>query len=218
MQEDGYPLYRRRNTGDTYIGRNGFVYDNRWVVPYNPYLTWRYKAHINIEVCASVQAIKYIHKYIYKGSDRTIIQLQETANADEVQRHLQGRYIGPCEAIWRLFEYRMHEEFPAVYQLPVHLPGEQPVYFAEGLTRDELCLQLDTARSKLMAWFAYNLANEDGRQYLYQQFPEHFVFLEKEKRWKRRQRGFAIGRMYHCNPMQGERFYLPLLLTVIPGI
>ena len=218
LQEDGYPLYRRRNTGDTYIGRNGFAYDNRWVVPYNPYLSWRYQAHINVEVCASVQAIKYIHKYIYKGSDRTTIQLQETANADEVQRHLQGRYIGPCEAIWRLFEYRMHEEFPAVYQLPVHLPGEQPVYFAEGLTRDELRLQLDTARSKLMAWFAYNLANDDGRQYLYQQFPEHFVFREKEKCWQRRQRGLAIGRMYHCNPMQGERFYLRLLLTVIPGM
>ena len=218
VQEDGYPLYRRRNTGDTYIGRNGFTYDNRWVVPYNPYLSWRYQAHINVEVCALVQAIKYIHKYIYKGSDRTTIQLQETANADEVQRHLQGRYIGACEAIWRLFEYRMHEEFPAVYQLPVHLPGEQPVYFAEGLTRDELRLQLDTACSKLMAWFAYNLANEDGRQYLYQQFPEHFVFREKEKRWQRRQQGLAIGRMYHCNPMQGERFYLRLLLTVVPGM
>jgi len=117
VQEDGYPLYRRRNNGDTYVGRNGFSYDNRWVVPYNPYLSYRYQAHINVEVCASIQAIKYIHKYIYKGSDRTTLRLQETANADEVQRHLQGRYIGPCEAIWRLFEFRMHEEYPAVYHL-----------------------------------------------------------------------------------------------------
>ena len=53
--------------------------------------------------------------------------------------------------MWQLFDYRMHEEFPAVYQLPVHLTGEQPVYFVEGLTRDKLCLQLDTAYSKLMA-------------------------------------------------------------------
>jgi len=28
VQEDGYPLYRRRNNGDTYVGRNGFSYDN----------------------------------------------------------------------------------------------------------------------------------------------------------------------------------------------
>jgi len=134
VQADGYPIHRRRNNGDTYIGQNGFVYDNRWVVPYNPYLTWRYQAHINVEVCASVQAIKYIHKYIYKGSDRTTIHLQESENADEVQYHLQGRYIGPCEAAWRLFEFRAHEEFPPVYHLPVHLPGEQPVFFAEGLS------------------------------------------------------------------------------------
>jgi len=99
VQEGGYPLYRRRSNGVTYKGKNGFVYDNRWVVPHNLYLSWRYQAHINVEVYTSVQGIKYIHKYIYKGSDRTTLQLQETDNADEVKRHLQGRYIGPCEAI-----------------------------------------------------------------------------------------------------------------------
>jgi len=29
VQADGYPIYRRRNNGDTYVGQNGFVYDNR---------------------------------------------------------------------------------------------------------------------------------------------------------------------------------------------
>ena len=43
-----------------------------------------------MEVCASVQAIKYIHKYIYKGSDHTTLQLQETDNADKVKQYLQG--------------------------------------------------------------------------------------------------------------------------------
>jgi len=58
------------------------------VVPYNPYYIWRYQEHINVEVCASIQAIKYIHKYIYKGSDRATLRLQETTNSDEVQQHL----------------------------------------------------------------------------------------------------------------------------------
>jgi len=154
-----------------------------------------------VEVCASVQAIKYIHKYIYKGSDRTTIRLQESENADEVQHHLQGRYIGPCEAVWRLFEFRVHEEFPPVYHLPVHLPGEQPVFFAEGLSRAELQVQLDQAHSKLIAWFAYNTTHVDGQDYLYQEFPEHFVFIDKRKQWQKRQRGMAIGRMYYCNPL-----------------
>ena len=36
LQEDGYTLYRRRHTRDTYIG---YAYDNRWIVPYNLYLS-----------------------------------------------------------------------------------------------------------------------------------------------------------------------------------
>ena len=78
-------------------------------------------------------------------------------------------------------------------------------------------MQLEAAKSKLKAWFAYNTRYSDGHHLLYQQFPEHFVFLDKEKIWQKRKRGFAIGRMYHCNPLQGERFYLRLLLTVNPG-
>ncbi len=45
----------------------GFVFDNRWVVPYNPYLTMQYQCHINVEVCSSITAVKYLYKYVYKG-------------------------------------------------------------------------------------------------------------------------------------------------------
>ena len=78
-------------------------------------------------------------------------------------------------------------------------------------------LQLETAKSKLMGWFAYNVDHLDGRYLLYQQCPEQYVFLDKEKQWQKRNRGFTSGRMHYCNPLQGERFYLQLLLTVIPG-
>ena len=111
----------------------------------------------------------------------------------------------------------MHEEFPAVYQLPIHLPGEQPVYFSETATAIELQAHLDIAKSKLMAWFAYNAIYSDGHHLLYQQFPEKYVFIEKQKVWQKRKQGMAIGRMYHCNPWQGERFYLRLLSTVVAG-
>jgi hypothetical protein len=72
IQENGYPIYRRRNNGQSFTiplqgGPPGMrhIVDNRWIIPYNPYLTWKYKAHINVEVCAFVQAVKYIHKYIF---------------------------------------------------------------------------------------------------------------------------------------------------------
>lgn len=58
-------------------GNNRFNIDNRWIVPYNPYLSKKYKAHMNDECCKSVKAIKYINKYVYKGSDRATMKLHK---------------------------------------------------------------------------------------------------------------------------------------------
>ena len=97
---------------------------NCWVVPYNPFLSNKYKAHINVEVCGTVKAIKYINKYIYKGPDQTTIRLQN--ENDEIEKYLNGRYISPVEAAWRIFEFPMHEETPSVTQLAVHLLENSP--------------------------------------------------------------------------------------------
>ncbi len=46
IPEDGYPLYRRRETGETIIRRckgHDIELDNRFVVPYSPYLSRKYK-------------------------------------------------------------------------------------------------------------------------------------------------------------------------------
>ena len=68
VNTDGYPS---REGPTIQLQRNGqsVTFDNRWVVPYNPYLLRKYGSHINVEICASVKAVKYIHKYIYKGND-----------------------------------------------------------------------------------------------------------------------------------------------------
>ena len=51
----------------------GLDLDNRCVVPYNPYLTVKYNAHINVEIFTTVMAVKYLYKYVYKGPDRVIV-------------------------------------------------------------------------------------------------------------------------------------------------
>lgn len=132
-----------------------------------------------MEVCSSVQAIKYIHKYLYKGSHCATVVLD--ISQDEVVQYLQGQYIGPTEAVWHLFEFSTHKEFPPIEQLAVYLPGEQPVYFQESADDQELQERLDGARSTLTAFFEYNSAHEDGRGFLYQEFPEHYIYLQKEK-------------------------------------
>ena len=77
---------------------------------------------------------------------------------------------------------------------------------------------METACSKLMAFFNYNAAHSDDSHYLYAEFPNKFVWDQKARLWQpRKNEAFAIGRLYHCHPFQGERFYLCLLLTVRQG-
>lgn len=55
------------------------------MVSYNPFFIRHVKAYINVEVYISVEAIKYIQKYIYKSFDCTIIK--ENMEKDEVAQY-----------------------------------------------------------------------------------------------------------------------------------
>jgi hypothetical protein len=162
VREDGYPLYRRR-PGRTFkknIRGREVELDNRWIVPYNPYLTKRYKAHINVEVCGSVKAIKYIHKYIYKGADRATIRVED--RMDEITMTLNGRVISPSMALWNLYSYKRHEEKPAVKSLSFHLEGYHRVHFDTSMTAEQLQMAAEQQRSEFTAWMDYNRIYNDG--------------------------------------------------------
>lgn len=99
--EDGYPFYRRRSPehGGFTTDINGLTVDNQWVVPYNPLLSSIFNAHINVEACYSVKSIKYICKYILKGIDLAVAQLQH----NEIDRYVQGRYISTVVKLYGEF-------------------------------------------------------------------------------------------------------------------
>ena len=220
VNTDSYSNLRRRDTGKKFkVGRGASEHevDNRWVVPYCAYLLWRYHCHINVECVASIKAIKYIYKYVYKGHDHTTMQFGTCQ--DEVQLYLDARYISACEAAWRLFSFTMHEESPAVMRLKVHLEGEDLISWNEDQAPDVQAV-MDRAATRdttLTAYFKANAKYPEAHNLLYQDFPSKFVWKVKTREWTPRQRQFAIGRMYYASPSSGERFYLRTLLTNVKG-
>jgi len=222
MGDDSYPLYRRRSPEDggkkftKYVHGKATVIDNRWVVPYNAYLLLRYNAHINVEYCASVKAVKYLYKYIFKGHDRAVVSLSldqssvtvDNTITDEIRNYIDCRYIGAMEGVWRIFHFSLHDRHPAVQPLDIHLEHQQRVIFQDG--QAEAVLAKGEPRTTLTEFFRINAADATGRQYLYHEFPEHFMWNQTTKQWRRRQRreGCTIGRMYTVHPNQGDVYYM----------
>ncbi|XP_059629828.1 uncharacterized protein LOC132272751 [Cornus florida] len=103
--QDCYPIYRRIKDGPIVSVCNATL-DNRWVVPYNPYLLQRYDCHINVEICSGLSAVKYLYKYIYKGHNRATVYLSNIDGddiIDEIKDYQEARWVSPHEAMWRIF-------------------------------------------------------------------------------------------------------------------
>jgi len=64
--------------------------------------------------------VKYLSKYIYKGPDRATMEISGGMQ-NEIKAHLDSCFIGPTEACWKIFEFNMHRELPAVQHLPIYL-------------------------------------------------------------------------------------------------
>ncbi|CAF4480814.1 unnamed protein product [Rotaria socialis] len=114
----------------------------------------------------------------------------KTLEWDEIKAHLDARYASVPEAVWRLFEFPLHDKSHSIIRLAIHLPNMQPVYFAEGNELEALnrATEKDTT---LIAWFKLNRDNLVARRYLYHDIPNHFVF-DRENKWKRRQQGGKV--------------------------
>jgi len=175
-----------------------------------------------VEICATIHAVKYIHKYIYKGFDKATVEITTGGQQqrDEIKEFLDACYISSSEACWCIFEFNMHAESPTVYRFQVHLPDQQLIYYNDKDIADEVLNQDNINKTQLTEWFAFNAKDQHGvaKDILYQDFPKKFSVDKKTKTWKERTRSAsAIGRMYFASPAQGEHFYLRLLLTAVPG-
>ncbi|EUC59156.1 helitron helicase-like amino-terminal domain protein [Rhizoctonia solani AG-3 Rhs1AP] len=195
MVRDAYPAYRRRNNGCTFTKRvNGqdVEIDNRYVVPYNPYLSRRYDCHINVETCCGICAIKYIFKYVYKGHDRASIELrrrilhgpqqnngEQQGRPDEIKIQLDSRWVSAYEGLWRIYCCRLHHEQPSIIRLQVHLEGQQMITFQADESLEDVVRNRADQDTPLTGFFKLNQhVNENTRavanQLLYQEIPNCF--------------------------------------------
>ncbi|XP_070048226.1 uncharacterized protein [Nicotiana tomentosiformis] len=150
FDSDGFPIYRRRNTG-TQVKKNGANLDNRYVVPYNRDLLVKYDAHINVELCNYSRSVKYLFKYVHKGSDRATATIESTntdAENDEIKKYLDCRYISATEACWRIFKFDIHYRKSAVERLPFHLEGQNIIIFEEEKRAESVISRPDIEKTK----------------------------------------------------------------------
>jgi len=59
------------------------------VVSYCPQLFLLFDYYINIEISARLETVKYLSKYIYKGSDRATMEISGRMQ-DEIKAHLDS--------------------------------------------------------------------------------------------------------------------------------
>nr|XP_027108912.1 uncharacterized protein LOC113728748 [Coffea arabica] len=194
--KNSYPLYMRRYDQKTVTARH-FQFDNRWVVPYNPYLLAKYDCHINVELNAA-------------ENDEAI---------DEIKNFQSGRWICAPEAAWRIFAFDLSNLNPSVMPLQIHLEGEQSMVSNEDDILERVVVDEQMSRTMLTEFFRMNSADGHAKELkcLYKDFPQHFVWNATHKIWEPRQRRSTIGRLTTVHPTQGEKYYLRMLLMHVRG-
>ncbi|XP_075650013.1 uncharacterized protein LOC142620542 [Castanea sativa] len=204
IDEEGFPVYRRRNDGKT-IEKNGILLDNRYVVPYNVDLLVKYQSHLNVEWCNRSQSIKYLFKYINNGSDRATVVVEENLPnigsdgqetnivVDETKSYLDSRYISISEAY------------------------KHPIIYPENTSLDNVLNIPGIEETKFTKWMKTNEAFEDAGELTYAEFPTKWVWHSNDKQWQRRKSKYCIGRVYYTHPSSGERFYLRMFLNIVKG-
>jgi Helitron helicase-like domain at N-terminus len=212
IDENGFIQYKRRQNNifveKIYSGTTVKI-TNSNVVPYNPTLLMLFNCHINVEIVSSIASVKYLYKYIHKGTPMACISIE---SHDEIEKYVSGRFVSPGDACWRILGFPLIEKNFSVQRLPVHLPDMQSVIF-QG---DEYCYPLIYNRSsttKLTAFFKYCEDNPHIK-ITYQDIPLYAVWNSSKKQWvTSKNQCERIGRLYNVKPYEGERFYLRVLLN-----
>ena len=102
----------------------------------------------------------------------------------------QGRYISSSEAVWRLLNFPIHQRYPTVVHLAVHLEGGQGVYYKPGQPTAHLT---DTpTKTTLTAFFDLCKTDPLAKTLLYSEVPRHFRWDASQKVWQIRKKVYLL--------------------------
>ncbi|XP_022015050.1 uncharacterized protein LOC110914568 [Helianthus annuus] len=173
FDENGYARYRRCQSTH-FVQKHGISLDNGYVVPYNRSLLLHFHAHMNVEYFGWSMLIKYLFKYISKGTDRIKYTVKKTpditANStdnttteiDEIKDFVDGRFICPHESAWRIFNFMIHERNPPVQVLSVHLENRQNVTFKDNEKLENVLRNPNAKRTTLTEWLKNYCLDNSG--------------------------------------------------------
>ncbi|XP_017469499.1 PREDICTED: uncharacterized protein LOC108361401, partial [Rhagoletis zephyria] len=201
---DGYPVYRRRSKEDNgptikvKVQNQMIEIGNEFIVPYCPLLSRIFETHANVESRHSAKSVKYLCKYVTKGSDMAVFGITSENANDEISN----------------------------FQIPIHLENGQRVYFAEANAAQRAERPPSTTLTSFFAMceadpFAATLLYvEMPKYYTWNQSTKKF---QRRKQgtpvpdWPQVFSTDALGRMYTVHPRNDECFYLRLLLVNVRG-
>jgi hypothetical protein len=131
------------------------------------------------------------------------------------------RYFGACECCWRLLGFKLHEMYPSVVRLPMHLENEQVIIHTAG---QEQRAANRPPTSKLLDWLYFCAAPvsrpplpNNWRALTYMQFPSYFRH-EARTGWRalvqRTMRHRPVGRLppVSWTVANEELYYLRVML------
>lgn len=125
--------------------------------------------------------------------------------------------MSACEAAWRIQKYQCCYRSTSVMRLSFHLPGEQLIYFKADDEVEKVLNREDLDNSMFLAWFELNKVNDLAKTLTYVDIPTMFTYNSKDKTFKLREKGFAIGRINYVPRAIEDGYYMRILLNVQPG-
>ncbi|XP_021714951.1 uncharacterized protein LOC110682908 [Chenopodium quinoa] len=180
--DDGYPMYRRKNTGEI-VRIRGAALDNSWVIPYNRYLSALFDCHLNVDVCSTIHSIsicRWVSPFEAAWRIFRFDLFEMHPPVQPLQVHLENMHtvqIRPYEQLYSVIlnGWRSRTQLTKFFKANAASPKGTGYLYSEFIKHNRW-------GSSAKAWF------------------------------ERKTKKIVIGRLAFVAPAKGERFFLRLLL------